>query len=692
MNPLKGLIRKFISPASGSLISQWLSPRVYNRTDLLELFVGYVHAGITSITEMFSSAEFYIDQVDRRTGDSTDVPNHPFINLLSNPNATDSKFNFLEGIETDYKMFGEYFIVITRGENTSLPLELDRIHPINMNEQVDQETGELVGWKYRGYSGMEIPLQLDEVIHVKRYNPRNKYRGWGALQASLNYVLTEKYGTQFTASFLENNAIPGGVFTIKKDMTKEAFEKLEAHFRQKYQGTDNAGKVLLIKNSEADFKKLGSTLADVGLKDLKVITSETILNMFKVPKQELGIPDNINLATSRELARGFARRVQYDLTAFVDGLQPLMDEYSAMANKVRKNKIDYKLCYRTIVPDDMELKSKLIESGLKNGYLTVNEARELMPFPLDPIQGGDTAYILNNMVPLGDPIRQKKPKPHKLVVKATKRKAKVKDRILTKEITYRQFNKYRREKWQAMKPFVEKTDKALSDFYQRQYETILRSGQYSLDLTQEAKRFKGTLSPILNELASVQYGVAQTLPNKAVKQPSNVSDYVDSRLDKFAESSLGGISDRLKKLLQQASEEKWSAEETASQLKKLYSDATDAKLLTIARTELNAISNYSASLAYKDMGYEYKVWFANPDACDFCAELDGKTVGGDDPFVGDGGTVSAGGNDYSADFGDVGEPPLHPNCQCDLVPSAMPASPFDFPAFDKRDDVAALAG
>lgn len=676
MNPLKNLLRKFIAdPSSGSIISQWLAPRIYTRQNLLDLFQGYVYGSITAITDMVCSAEFYVEQENRKTGESVVVPNHPFMKVFENPNPVDTTRTLLEGLFTDYKMYGEAFLVVTRGENTGLPMELDKVHPLNMQEVIDHSTGELKGWKYAAYNASDVPLSLDEVVQIKGYNPKNRYRGWGVLQAALNYVLTEKYGTQFTANFLENNAIPGGVFSIKKDMTADDFKKLEEKFRQKYQGTGNAGKILLIKNSEATFEKMGSSLADVGLKDLKVMTSETILNMFKVPKQELGIPDNINLATSQELARGFARRVEYDLDRFTDALDPLMAEYAKLVNRTRTNKIDYELCYESIVPEDTELKLKIVESGLKNGYLTINEARGMVPWGLPPIDNGDTVNLPSYLVgtgtsqPVGSPIQPKKKKPAVITVRHKKAKRKVKDAPVRKQVTLQQFNEYRREKWKAMKPYMERATTGLKEFYQSQYEALLNSGQYDLDLKREANRFKGVMRPILNELSGKQYEVATMLQTKMQKDMTT-DEYIAQRLDKFAESSLGGISDRLKKLLKQASDENWSAEQTKDELKKLYADATDAKLLTIARTELNAVSNYSAELAYQDMGYTYKVWFANPDACPICEELDGKIISIEDSFIGLGEKIPT--TNTTNDFVEVGAPPAHVNC---VLPDTEVVSP-----------------
>lgn len=69
----------------------------------------------------------------------------------------------------------------------------------------------------------------------------------------------------------------------------------------------------------------------------------------------------------------------------------------------------------------------------------------------------------------------------------------------------------------------------------------------------------------------------------------------------------------------------------------------------------------------RDSGAVRKVWRTNPDCCDFCFEMDGKTVGIDEHFVERGSTVEANGQSLTVDFDDVDVGLLHPWCRCDYA-------------------------
>lgn len=103
--------------------------------------------------------------------------------------------------------------------------------------------------------------------------------------------------------------------------------------------------------------------------------------------------------------------------------------------------------------------------------------------------------------------------------------------------------------------------------------------------------------------------------------------------------------------IQAAIEQGWSTSDLADALADNYA-FSDERAETIARTEL-ANANVQGSIAgWKETGQvEKKQWIAAQDEfCDDCAELDGMI------------------DDIDGDFKGNGDPPLHPNCRCDVLP------------------------
>lgn len=709
-NRFQRIVQKLVGASEGGVSwrSVW-NPSVEEGTDpadIVNFFMGYPHAAITAISDEVSKADFYVVEIVKKTGVETEKPDHPFIRLLNNPNPMHSGFSLLEASDTNYSFFGEFFWFVSRGEATGMPVELWPINPLNMTEIVDNETGELKGWKFRGYQGADQALRPDEVIHIKNYNPRNPYRGWGVMQAAINQVLVEKHGMEFTKNFLRNNAFPGGVYNIKKDISKELFAKFKDQLRASYSGTGNAGKLMVLKNADGEFQKLGSNLQEVAIKDLKDVTTESILNMFRLPKQILGIPDNINLATSKVLETTYQKRtIKPRLDRIVNGLQPTLAEYEASINRLRKNKIRYELRYRNIVPEDADEKMKQVESGLTHGYITPNEARDHSPMVLDPIDtpAANLVYTDPSRIPLGTPAPQAKTrKVGNVHIKKVKPTQKVTSHP---EVSLDDFNEYRRSKWDDLNSAGAEAEAFLTDYWNKQMKSVIRNVKAKaireklyegilFDVNEESARLKAGLEPLFTDVAKDQFKIAEEFAQTATKAYNDYADQLDEfivyRLDAFVTSSLTGVRDDVANVLTEATKEGLTAAETARKIEDVYGSISSKKTMVIARTELNAIANRSAAAAFVDQGFTYKQWFANPGACQYCRSMDGRVVSIEKNFVNVGETiVGTDGGQLLNNHLDISEPPAHTNCKCDLIPANEAQTPFGtLPPLSEREELA----
>lgn len=110
--------------------------------------------------------------------------------------------------------------------------------------------------------------------------------------------------------------------------------------------------------------------------------------------------------------------------------------------------------------------------------------------------------------------------------------------------------------------------------------------------------------------------------------------------------------DMLRGTVTTAMEEGWSNDKLADEIASSHA-FSDERSMMIARTE-TAFADVEGNLAaYRASGLvSQKQWLASEDCCDDCQELDGEIVDLDEDFSGDGGSG----------------PPLHPNCECDVLP------------------------
>ena len=98
----------------------------------------------------------------------------------------------------------------------------------------------------------------------------------------------------------------------------------------------------------------------------------------------------------------------------------------------------------------------------------------------------------------------------------------------------------------------------------------------------------------------------------------------------------------------------------------------------IARSEVVTASNQATLEAWKQSGVvTKKIWYTALDerVCPTCSSLHGQAISLEKHFIKKGGSI-LGTDDkrVTYDYRDIGEPALHPNCRCTMVPEVSAKS------------------
>lgn len=197
--------------------------------------------------------------------------------------------------------------------------------------------------------------------------------------------------------------------------------------------------------------------------------------------------------------------------------------------------------------------------------------------------------------------------------------------------------------------------------------------EWLFNLNESKKQFITTLFPVTVELMKEQAQHAFDMAEDAETElliNQRIKDYINKRISKFADST---NEETVKTIIDSISEGIINGESVSKlrgRIEDVYSDATSVRSERIARTETIAASNEASNEAYRQSPIvTAKEWSAEPDACEFCAAMDGTIVGLEEEFAPIGSTV--GGNEdhvYHVSYEDIEHPPLHSNCRCAILP------------------------
>lgn len=202
------------------------------------------------------------------------IESGPLYDLFQNPNPYMTLKILEEATFKYYELRGEaIWILEGRNNITQIPKEIWTFDPIRFEPVLDEKTGWLIGWKYKGKK--EVSFSVNEVIHFKRFNPYDDIRGMSPIEAVRLGVEQDYYASVYNKSFFENGAKVGGFITIPQgvDLTDEQFTRIVQQFEDRHRGADRAHKIALIEG--------GGTFAEAKLtqKDMEFISSKKMNKM-----------------------------------------------------------------------------------------------------------------------------------------------------------------------------------------------------------------------------------------------------------------------------------------------------------------------------------------------------------------------------------------------------------------------------
>lgn len=383
------LLVKEVNPNVFSYLTATQAPTMKS-SDYIKAYKGWVYACTTAIAEEVSSMQLHLQQ---KSADGwVEVDEHIIIDLLQDVNS----FNTFNGLLTETSSFlsldGNDFWYLPRGEVTNKPTEIWNLNPTKITVVKSKEKV-IAGYTMRSASGGKIPLDIDEVIHFRRFNPISRYRGMGTVQASAQAIDADQYSAKWNTNFFYNSAMPSSVLETDEELTDEQYKRLKEQWDSRFRGLDNSHKMAVLQGG-LKYKPAQLSQKDMDYLNQRKFSRDEILAMFKVPKPIIGITEDVNRANAEASEYVFSKRVIKPKMQFiVDHL----NEFLLPMFEMKQN--EWRFVFDDPVPENRDLELKEYENGIKNYWLTSNEIRETEG--LVPISGGDSIYVPFSLYPIG---------------------------------------------------------------------------------------------------------------------------------------------------------------------------------------------------------------------------------------------------------------------------------------------------
>jgi HK97 family phage portal protein len=359
--------------------------------------VGWLYAVVSKIAQGVADAKWSV--YAEKNGEETEVEKSPIMDVLNFVNPFQTFQEFIELHEIYMGLAGESFWVVNKNKG-GLPGELWMVPPDRMSV-VPSKKDFIAGYIYK-VGSETIPLDKENVIHFKLPNPMNPYRGLGFVQAMAQDLDGEINAAKWNNKFFYNSARPDVVMFPDGDVSEENFQRLKEQFKERHQGTANSNR-MAIASGIKDIKLLSISAKDMDFKELRLLNRDNILGIFGMPQSVMGISENVNRANAEAGDYTFARWI----------VQPRLNRIKNKLNEQFLPMFPYSenLCldFDDVVPESVEENRMLAESGIKSGYMTINEARQIQG--LEPVDESVGDVFMTSLGAYPVPINSETPQP-----------------------------------------------------------------------------------------------------------------------------------------------------------------------------------------------------------------------------------------------------------------------------------------
>ena len=346
-----------------------------------------VPAALRAVTLLSGAVASLPLKVYRRTPEGRELADDTEIYRLlhKEPNPMLTPFTFKELVMNHLLLNGNFYAYIEWVRST--PVALWPLDPARVIVEQDKDTGQ-VTYRVNTAKGAQV-LRSFEVLHVlgmtldglKGVSPVTFAR------ESIGGAIAElKHGQ----SFFQHGASLSGVLQHPGHLGPEAAEVLRESWREKYSGTDNAGRVAVLEEG-MEFKPVSMSNKDSQWLEARQVSVLDIARIFGVPPALLGHLEKAS----------YSSQEAQNLEFLTHSLRPWL---TRIEQALERSLLEDTDLYCEFVTGDLLRTNQKDRYGayriaLSAGFLSVNEVRQFENLPA--VAGGDELYRPLNMGLLG---------------------------------------------------------------------------------------------------------------------------------------------------------------------------------------------------------------------------------------------------------------------------------------------------
>lgn len=242
--------------------------------------------------------------------------------------------------------------------------------------------------------GKRRVVMQDSILHIRGFGggPLGGASALSVCRGTFNSaVATERAA----ANTFANGVSTTGVLSSERDLTPEQMKLAASNLEEKYAGAVNSGRPLVLNNG-MKWQQISISPEDAQMLETRRFGIEEICRVFGVPPHMIGHTENsTSWGTGLEQQTlGFQK---FTLRRRLKRIEQALEKQLLTA-KDRSDGITIEFNLEGLLRGDSAARAGFYQSGLNNGWFTINEVRALEN--MAPVEGGDVPRMQMQNVPI----------------------------------------------------------------------------------------------------------------------------------------------------------------------------------------------------------------------------------------------------------------------------------------------------
>ena len=320
----------------------------------------FAFRSINLIASDIASIPMYVKNMDQSI-------NEELTELLSHPNEDQGKSSFITSVVSYLLLAGNSFIYSDRDKLYCL--RSDRVKLVFNDSKTAVKS-----YVYE-VDGVRISVDLEDILHIKFFNPTDDWFGFAPLRAAMYAIDQYNEMSKHNLSILQNGGRPSGCLILKdcKYLDNTTREEMRRSLSEVYSGSKNAGRIMLLEGGY-EWQEMGLSPKDLDFAEAQNTIAREIVQAFGVPPILVGIHGDSSFNNYREARAHF----------WEDTVLPLAElirtHFTSWLQK--KYQMNCEIFFDLdSIPALIGKREKLWEKISNADFLSMDEKREILGFP-----------------------------------------------------------------------------------------------------------------------------------------------------------------------------------------------------------------------------------------------------------------------------------------------------------------------